>query len=205
MQYEQLLKEIPITTNMINQKHAATVLRSLEYVIYKGVCGDVVELGCNVGTTSVFIQSLIRCMNIEGNKKQFHVYDSFEGLPPTTEHDHSVARTANPGDLKVSKEWFVSHFNELNLPLPQIHEGWFADQEYPDVIAFAFFDGDFYQSIMDSWEKVFPRLAEGAIVCVHDYGYPPLVGVKAACDDFFRDKDVPYLQYWDDYMAIFIF
>jgi O-methyltransferase len=82
-------------------------------------------------------------------------------------------------------------FKRFNLRLPKINKGWFAkmdDKDYPAKISFAFFDGDFYQSIMDSFNKVYHKLSRGATICVHDYGWEILPGVKKACIDFLRDK-----------------
>lgn len=195
---DELIKRIPIVTDMISENHARIIMQNLLKVIVKQVSGDIVELGCNVGTASVFIQSILKQIDTE---RKFHVYDSFEGLPDSAKQDDTEKRTAKPGDLKVPKDWFIKHFQELELPLPVIHEGWFKDQDYPEKIAFAFLDGDFYSSIMDSWEKVFPRLSPGAIVCVHDYDYPPLPGVRAACDEFLEDKNYKSLEV-DDHVAI---
>ena len=95
------------------------------------------------------------------NGLQFHVYDSFEGLPETTEHDASPTANAKEGALAVSIEEFKAYFAENNVPLPSIHKGWFSEVIYPEKIAFAFLDGDLYSSILDSWQKVYPRLSPG--------------------------------------------
>jgi O-methyltransferase len=47
------------------------------------------EFGCYVGTTSLFIRRLLDQTG-EGTRP-FHVYDSFEGLPPKTQADASAA------------------------------------------------------------------------------------------------------------------
>ena len=59
---------------------------------------------------------------------------------------------------------------------------------YPDQIAFAFFDGDFYSSIWDSFEKDYARLSTNACVVIDDYGWYMLPGAKRATTDFLRDK-----------------
>jgi len=196
---DQLLNKIPLDTMMLVEKHIHVVQTCLLWTIQKRVSGDVVELGCNRGNMAIYTQSILRLKST----KSLHVYDSFEGLPSPSIADESPDRTANKGDLGASVQEFMDYFERYNVPLPIIHKGWFKDQRYPDKISFAFLDGDFYQSIMDSWEQVYPRLSDGAIVCVHDYGFPPLAGVKKACDQFLADK--PHLMFWDDYVAIFIF
>ncbi len=53
-----------------------------------------------------------------------------------------------------------------------MHVGWFAkipSNEYPPKIAFAFFDGDFYSSIKDSFNMTYNKLTKGARVLIHDY------------------------------------
>jgi O-methyltransferase len=64
------------------------------------------------------------------------------------------------------------------------------------VIAFAYLDSDFYESILVSLEHVYPRLPRNGLMIIDDYGdkarnplaWDELPGVKLACDDFFADK-----------------
>ncbi|MFA6974027.1 MAG: TylF/MycF/NovP-related O-methyltransferase [Parcubacteria group bacterium] len=197
---ESLLNKIPLDTMMLVERHIYTVQECLLWTLYKRVSGDVVELGCNRGNMAIYTQSILRAKSAN---KSLHVYDSFEGLPPHSAMDESPDRTAKKGDLGATVQELLDFFERYNVPCPLIHKGWFKDQKYPDKISFAFLDGDFYQSILDSWEAVYPRLSDGAIVCVHDYGFNPLVGVKRACDEFLADK--PHLMFWDDYVATYIF
>lgn len=166
---------------MISAEGLRIILREL--TLTDEVPGYVVELGCNVGTTSIFIQTHL------SSSKVFHVYDSFQGLPDKTpEDENTVERQFVKGQCLTSLERFKETFTKQGVPLPEIHVGWFKDAEYPGQISFAFFDGDFYSSIMDSWQKVYHNLAPGAVVCVHDYDWDVLPGVRRACDDFLRDK-----------------
>lgn len=200
---DKLLRKYPLRSDMINEKHVRRVLDCLDWTIKHGIHGDIVELGCNAGNMAVYLQAVALQAG-----KQYHAYDSFEGLPAIAPQDETPARTAKPGDLAVSLEQFVEKFNEYNLQLPIIHQGWFKEQSYPRCISFAFLDGDFFDSIMDSWKAIYPRLTPGAVVCVHDYGFEPLPGVKSACDYFMNqlDESMPEpVMYWDDYVAIYHF
>ena len=176
------MKELRIISTMVNQDHINIILRELSSV--KNIEGAVVELGCNIGTTSIFIQDYLK------GSKGFHVYDSFEGLPDKHQYDMGVTYLYKfeKGYCAVKQDYFKGTFKEFDLPLPIIHKGWFKDSIYPDKISFAFFDSDFYTSILDSFEKVYPRLVKGGIICVHDYGWEVLPGVKRACDEFLKDK-----------------
>jgi O-methyltransferase len=182
-----------LASDMISPEGLKIILRELDSV--KDIPGDVVELGCNIGTTSVFIQEQLK------GSKEYHVYDSFEGLPEKHPKDENqTERQYFKGECKTTLPRFKETFNKENIPLPEIHIGWFKDAELPVRISFAFFDGDFYTSIMDSWEKVYNRLSPGAVVCVHDYGWDVLPGVKLACDEFLADK--PETMTFSNYIGV---
>jgi O-methyltransferase len=155
--------------------------------------GDLVEVGCNQGQSSVLITKVMKSFDTD---KKFHVYDSFEGLPETKRVDgHSYKQ----GDLATSEEVLRGHFSMRDLELPIIHKGWFdktLPASLPDSISFAYLDGDLYDSIMISLKHVYPRLSMGAICLIDDYcdtavnpdGWNYLPGVKRACDEFLKDK-----------------
>lgn len=184
---QQLFKEHPLKTNMITEEQVGVILSALQAVVEMNIPGDVVELGCHMGSTSFYIQALLMRMNC---KKRFHVYDSFMGLPDKHEFDGDE-RKYRKGDCQSTEEAFVEHFISRRIAIPEVHSGWFAeipDEEYPDKICFAFLDSDFYTSITDSWQKIYHKLSKGAVVCIHDYNWDPLPGVQKACHDFLKDK-----------------
>jgi O-methyltransferase len=169
---------------MLGDGQIEYILDNLASVLH--LSGDVVELGCNAGMTTSFMR---RLLNAAGSDKEIHVYESFQGLPEKTEGDGTSHCKA--GDVAVSKQDFVNTFEQAGLKLPVINAGWFADipdDRYPDKICFAFFDGDFYTSIMDSFKKVYDKLVPGGIILVHDYDWASFPGAKKACDDFCADK-----------------
>jgi len=155
--------------------------------------GDLVEVGCNAGQSAVLIAKVMRDF---ASDKELHVYDSFEGLPPTKVEDGTVYKE---GDLAVSEETVRKNFLLHDLKIPAIHKGWFEDTlpaTLPAKVSFAHLDGDLYDSIMVSLKYVYPRLTRGAICLVDDYcdpqinpdGWNYLPGVKKACDEFLSDK-----------------
>ncbi len=157
------------------------------------VAGDLVEVGCNEGQSSVLIATILRDF---GSEKKLHVYDSFEGLPAADDVD---GLTYQKGDLATTEGALIKNFRSYGLPLPTIHKGWFNETlptGLPDRISFAHLDGDFYDSIKVSLENVYPRLSRGAVCLIDDYcdpevnpeGWNYLPGVKGACDEFLSDK-----------------
>lgn len=184
-----IMQSTPLLSNMVTPLHIHHILTHLEKSLHENTQGDIVELGCNVGTTSLFIRKML---DAHKSDKNYHVYDSFEGLPAKNPEDEAdTAKQYKEGSCKTSLETFQENFEQHKLKQPAIHQGWFKeidDSLYPDTIAFAFFDGDFYSSIIDSFEKVYPKLSKGARVIIHDYGFEALPGVKKACDEFLKDK-----------------
>lgn len=147
--------------------------------------GDFVELGCFEGDTSLLLAEILKNNNSE---KKLWIYDSFEGLPEKTTEDFSEAgRDFKKGELFTTKRFVKQRFLRANLPVPRIKKAWFSElknEDLPEKIAFAFLDGDLYESIKDSLGLVSPKLAKDGKIVVHDYNNPQLPGVSKAVDEF---------------------
>jgi O-methyltransferase len=122
------------------------------------------------------------------------VYDSFEGLPAKAPEDESRAgEQFTAGELAVSKKQFLREFQKSNLRPPIIHKGWFkdlTDAEVPKKIAFAFLDGDFYESIQGSLKLVLPRLQKGGTIIIDDYAREALPGAARAVHELLPNTNV---------------
>lgn len=178
---ETLTAQHRLISDQVSSDQIRVILRELEMTLNRGVDGGIVEFGCYIGTTSVFIRRLLDALH---DSREFHVYDSFEGLPAKTAQDESAAGTQfQGGELSVSKKQFLREFQKANLKPPIVHKGWFSDVSSSDVpgsIAFAFLDGDFYESIRDSLKLVLPRMSEGGTIIIDDYAREALPGAAKA-------------------------
>jgi O-methyltransferase len=182
-----LVHRYPIISDQVTRDELTVIVRELEAVLKAGVRGDIVEFGCFVGTTALFLQRVIQGQA----DRRLHVYDSFAGLPPKSSQDASPAgEQFKAGELIASKAGLIRNFKRAALPLPVIHKAWFDELQSGDVppaIAFAFLDGDFYHSILTSLRLVWPRLQPGAVVVVDDYQTEALPGVRQALDEWAVD------------------
>jgi O-methyltransferase len=166
-----------------------------------GVPGDLVEIGCATGESSVVIQSVLSAGG--DRSKRFHVYDSFEGLPALGADD-AVGGVYRKGDMLAPLEQFEAMFLRAGLAArPAVHRGWLEDTipaQLPDRISFAMIDCDLYASTAHVLPYVYERMSAGAIAMFGVY-YDPEVyqredirsthaspGVKRATDEFFADK-----------------
>ena len=180
---DQLLRTYPIISDQVDERELRVLLRELERLLRAGHQGSVVEFGCYVGTTSLFIRRLLDAYQYAG---VFHVYDSFAGLPEKTAQDASAAgEQFVAGELAATRKGFLQQFKKAGLRPPVVHKAWFAEltpQDVPEDIMFAFLDGDYYQSIMDSLRLVTPKLTTDAVLVVDDYANEALPGAARAAD-----------------------
>lgn len=185
MYSHNLLSKYPIASDQISYSKLVILLDLLEKKLSNFENGSIVEFGCYMGTTSVFIR---RMLDLYGAPHEFHVYDSFAGLPQKSNQDQSPAGSQYiKGELAATKRQFIEHFRRQNLPLPTIHKSWFSElnpRDIPDDIIFAFLDGDFYDSIRDSLELITPKLITGAVIVIDDYANEALPGAGRAVDEW---------------------
>ena len=169
--------------------------------------GDWVEFGCYKGDTSVLLGRLLQqhypLSPVPANSARsattpaasapaprLWLYDSFAGLPEKSPQDLSGAgQPFQAGALAVTKHEVITKLRRAGLKHVIVKKAWFSDltpADLPDHIAFAFLDGDLYDSIKTSLRLVTPRLVPGARLVVHDYNNPELPGATRAVDEFLR-------------------
>ncbi len=187
MNISQLINKHGLISDQVDIGELAVILAELERSL--AIDGAVVEFGCYVGTTSLYIR---RVLDYYNDNREFHVYDSFEGLPEKSNQDLSPAgEQFKAGELAAGKKRFIGEFKKARLVLPHIHKGWFdqiPDGAVPEPIAFAYLDGDYYESIKSSLRLIEPKLAKGATIVVDDYANEALPGGAKAVDEWCRQR-----------------
>jgi O-methyltransferase len=179
-----------VDVGMINGPQTDYLITYLLDALNNNIEGDVVEFGCYVGESSKYFR---KTLTESQSNKDLYVYDSFEGLPPLSQWEEGTGW--KPGTLKTTEEVLVKNFRENNLKLPIITKGWFKDipdYKIPEKISFAFLDGDFYDSIYDSLEKIYNKVSNGGYILFHDYDRIDLPGVRMAVEDFFSKRGEKY-------------
>ena len=194
-------------------KNDQVSLKETEYIIDSATSaleieGDFVELGCYRGDTSLCLAEVVENFNKnlqnisvepvensgENLARKLWIYDSFEGLPEKNREDESVlGKEFVSGALEVTKREVKERFLKAGLKVPIIKKAWFNEltsDDMPEKIAFAFLDGDFYESIRDSLNLVTPLMTSGGVILVHDYNNPALPGVKKAVDEWLTGKNL---------------
>lgn len=177
-----------LLSDQVSEAEIAIIMRELDATLRREVLGDVVEFGCYVGTTSVHMAARLR-----ETGRQLYLYDSFAGLPEKTGEDQSPAGMQfTAGALQASRKQLIHNLKQARVPMPRIVKGWFSDlsaRDVPEQIAFAFFDGDYYHSIIDPLRLVTPYFAPGATIIVDDYANEALPGAARALDEWLKEHD----------------
>ncbi len=178
-------------TDTLDPDRLDVIEQELRRLATEQVPGAVVELGCYRGAMALWMRAVL---DDSGQRsREVHVYDSFQGLPAPGPLDPELFA---PGDLRAQVEDVQALHRSWGRGQPVIHAGWFEQtlpHQLPEKIAFAYLDGDYYNSIRISLSACVPRLTAAGALIVDDYadlGANPrawngLPGVKAACDDFF--------------------
>lgn len=140
------------------------------------VPGDIAEVGVYKGGSARLI------CEVKGDRS-FHLFDTFEGLPETSQWDPDF----KAGGFASSFEPVSSYLSRF--PNLHFHRGFFPDTTRGlDDLRFSFvhLDVDLYQSSKDGLEWFYPRLNRGGVLISHDYVNAD--GVRKAFDEFFADK-----------------
>ncbi len=114
--------------------------------------------------------------------REFHVFDTFEGLPQPGQHDPSFVQGQMAGRFEDVRDYLKKY------PNTHVHKGLFPDSAKPveeKRFAFVHLDVDLYESTINSLRFFYPRMTKGGVILSHDYNLP---GVRKAFDEFFADK-----------------
>jgi O-methyltransferase len=163
--------------------------------------GDLAECGTFKGSSALIIaEYMIKYHDFEG--RQFHIFDSFEGLDNPTNDD---------GNTDMLKGDFLGSFEEVKENLKKytsidFHKGWIPKKFHEvENIKFSFvhIDLDFYNPIRESINFFADRLSVGGVMLFDDYGQLTTSGAKKAVDEFFnQNKDYFSLQTFSKGQAI---
>lgn len=194
----------PYTMTTVERIEA--VVSATRHVVAHDIPGAFVESGVWMGGSIMAAARTLVELGV--TDRDLYLYDTFEGLPEPGEHDGIVGSDqpleellselrAQAGDtayLDAPIEVVRANVAQTGYPVERIHmvKGMVQDTmpaNAPDQIAFLRLDTDWYESTKVEMETMFPRLSEGGILIVDDYGY--LEGPRKAVDDYLADYDRP--------------
>jgi O-methyltransferase len=145
--------------------------------------GDVFECGVYKGGTAAMMAAILKD---KAPTKKLYLFDTYEGMPET----HAEKDLHKKGDFSDTSLETVMKF--VNGDSVTVFRKGFIPDTFKGLesarVAFAHIDVDIYQSILDSLEFIWPRLAAGGFVVFDDYGFPTCPGARKSVDEFFAGK-----------------
>ncbi len=156
------------------------------YMNLHGIEGDFVECGTYKGGTAAAL-----ALELAQNRHLW-LYDSFEGMPETTEKDGMEAGQW-VGQCVAAQADLERALAIVEAPQDRytIRPGWFSEtfqQPLPDRIALLHCDADWYDSVTIVLETLYDRIVEGGAIVFDDFGY--WEGCREAVFNFCRGRGI---------------
>jgi len=151
----------------------------------QNIPGDFVECGTYKGGSAALLSRFLN------SGRHLWLYDSFQGMPPTSAKDGEDA--ANWIGKCVAE---ISDVKEIlgyiSAPLEQCHikPGWFQEtfqQPLPEQVALLHCDADWYESVILVLNTFYDRIPKGGCIVLDDFGY--WEGCREAFYDFCKQRN----------------
>ncbi|MBD9374399.1 class I SAM-dependent methyltransferase [Rhizobium sp. ARZ01] len=195
------------TKTMLPPVRLFNICDAVEHVNQRGIPGDLVE--CGVWSGGSIALMALWDMRFE-TARQYHAFDSFEGLPPPTPADNEVFESFMvdrreqgeklPGTLTWTgicqgdgADTVRAFFSRVGIPRERVifHVGWFQDT-VPAAsihsIAVLRIDGDWYDSTKTCLDHLYDFVSPGGIIIIDDYG--TFSGCRRAVDEFRKQRNI---------------
>jgi hypothetical protein len=198
---------------MTSMERLHGLCEAVRYLSTADIEGDVVECGVWRGGSMMAIADMLKK---QGDvTRHLHLFDTFCGMSDPTDEDVTIhGETAETLMEFESKEdatsvWCVSNLHDVQMHMSLIgypeecihyYEGMVEDtipQGAPAKISLLRLDTDFYESTRHEMEHLFPRLSDGGVLIVDDYGH--WAGAKQAVDEYFEKHGIALMLNRLDY------
>jgi O-methyltransferase len=170
----------------------------------QGLTGAFAE--CGVWRGGSVLAMILTLQELGTTDRDIYLFDTFEGMTKPTEHDVSPIdppaldtwRRAE-GERPWSQLFDAETFNqdavqatllETGYPESRLHlvEGPVEETlpgDAPDALALLRLDTDWYESTRHELTHLYPRLADGGVLIIDDYGH--WEGARRAVDEYFAE------------------
>jgi O-methyltransferase len=181
------------------------LIQAVQYIVSHDIVGDLVECGVwRGGSIMAMIRVLLRS-NVQD--RALYLFDTFEGMPPPSEKDvtyqgEPAAQIFEQVRCCVSMEEVAAAVYGVGYDRAKIHfVPGRVEQTVPELapenIALLRLDTDWYESTRHELVHLFPRLSQGGVLIVDDYGH--WRGARQATDEYLAQHKVPLLLNRIDY------
>lgn len=198
---------------MTSPERILALCQSVRYLVQHEIPGDVVE--CGVWRGGSMMAALRTLKSLGDTGRRVWLYDTFCGMSPPSPRDvdlagqtaHELLRSSRPHD--PNSVWCHSPLDEVRANIARCG---YPDErirfqvgpveqtlqaEIPDRVALLRLDTDWYESTRMELIRLFPRLVDGGVLLIDDYGH--WQGCRRAVDEYFKQHSVRMLLHRIDY------
>ena len=179
----------------------AAFCQAVEYVVSNEIEGELVE--CGVWRGGSMMAAALTLIELGETDRDLYLFDTYTGMPEPGAEDvpspydgyspHRFWRLVTGAGrtwAAASVETVRSNLTSTGYPAERMHfvAGMVEDtlpDAAPDRIAILRLDTDWYSSTKHELETLYPRLGEGGVLIVDDYGHH--AGARRAVDEYFAE------------------
>lgn len=198
---------------MTSPERIRALCSAVRYIEEAGIAGAVVECGVWRGGSMMAVARTL--LNRSVANRELYLFDTFEGMTEPGPHDISLTGESAVSLLKGAdrseedRMWCYAPINRVaqalastNYPHERIHliPGRVEDtltSAAPGQIALLRLDTDWYESTRHEMEILFPRLQQGGVLIIDDYGH--WQGARKAVDEYVRTHGLKLFLHSIDY------
>ena len=182
---------------MTSPERILAAIRAVDYVVAQKIEGAIVE--CGVWRGGSMMAMALALLRYGEAQRALFLYDTFTGMPAPTARDIQLDGSAAAALLARSPKdtlvWGIAALEDVRRNIEST--GYPMDRVrfvaglvehtipnvLPDAIAILRLDTDWYESTRHELLHLYPRLREGGVLIVDDYGH--WRGSREATDEFF--------------------
>jgi O-methyltransferase len=192
---------------MTPPERVAVLCDAVRYVVRSEIPGAILE--CGVWRGGSMMAAALTLASLGRDDRELYLFDLFEKMPPPGERDFDAK--GQPASLLFEGPVDANSIPELaNLPMEEVRrvvestgypaarihfvKGLVEDtvpDHAPDQIAILRLDTDWYESTAHEMKHLFPRIADGGVLIVDDYGI--FRGARDAVDEYLAEHDIRLL------------
>jgi hypothetical protein len=184
---------------MTSVERVVALCQSIAYLEDQRIPGAIVE--CGVWKGGSVMAAALALLALESTQRLLYLYDTFAGM--TEPADIDVDWQGRPARALLRQGTVEAEQMRASCPLHEVKEALMQTRypweklifvpgrieqtipaQVPERIALLRLDTDWYESTYHELTHLYPRLADGGVLIVDDYGH--WQGAQKAVDDYFR-------------------
>jgi O-methyltransferase len=203
---------------MTSPARLQALIDAVRYCVERRLQGAFAE--CGVWRGGSVLAMILALQDLHAEPRDIYLFDTFEGMTAPTDRDVSpidppALETWKAAETTERQPWAEMFdpevFNEDSVRETLLATGYPRERLHfvrgpveetipenaPDEIALLRLDTDWYESTRHEMEYLYPRLIDGGVLIIDDYGH--WEGARKAVDEYFESLGNPVLLNRIDY------